>query len=274
MYELNYVKKRKRNKWIAIGAASSVIVISTFSLIAFLGRFVGTFTVSLNTENVKLTLSDSHDFRTQSSYLRIGDLPSYHETTYTNLPSDEVIDTDETDYLIGANYKADGVTIANLQFFKYTFYVKNIGTVPAAYQLAIKVLENRLSDDGRSLLDTLRVMVYENDQASLTRNEPKIYAKASPNHHIDESGQISFDEAITVTPDRADELNPFLGYAEQFESDSIIKTISVRNFDIDQIKRYTIVYWLEGNDLQSEYFKKAPVGANLRIGVEINAYEN
>ena len=273
MYELKYVKKKTRNKFIVIGAGVSTIVVTTFAIIAFLGRFVGTFTVSLNTGDVSLALSTSQEFVEQSSFLRVDSLPDFQERTYSQLPDADALDSEHTSYLDWANKKSDNVTISSIPFFKYTFFVKNVGGVPAGYTMKIRILDSKAANDGRKIEDTLRVMLYDNDGSSTEHNK-EIYAKRSPNHHLDEDGNVSFAEAITVDPSRADEFTPFLGYAKEFESDSIITTISTEEpFETGDIKRYTLVTWLEGFDLQSDNFKKAPKGANLRLGVEINAYE-
>lgn len=274
MYELRYVKKRKRNKWIAVGAGVSTIVITSFAIVAFLGRYVGTFTVSLNTGNVELALSDSLDFENPVSFMRVNSLPSYHENTYRHLPEDAVLDSEETDYLNGATYKADGTTVDSINYFKYTFFVKNVGQIDAGYTMKLNIVENTTTKDGRGIDDTLRVMIYENDGNKVTNHEKKIYAKKSATHHIAEDGSANFQEPITVSEYDSNSEEPFLGYAEMFESESVISTITVSGFAPGDIRRYTLVTWLEGYDLQSNQFQLAPQGATLKLGVEINAYEN
>ena len=114
MYELEYVRKRKRKKIAAIVAGISTIVISALIIVSFLGRFVGTFTVSLDTGNVELTLGDSYSFEKQTSYLRIDELPSLEETYYAALPSDDYLDDERVTFRndpYAINYKDDNVTI-------------------------------------------------------------------------------------------------------------------------------------------------------------------
>ena len=72
----------------------------------------------------------------------------------------------------------------------------------------------------------------------------------------------------------ANEDNPFYGYAEKFEAEDRVTTLRVKDFKQDDIRRYTIVTWLEGEDPESDHRKEAPKGAKIKIGVEINAYEN
>ena len=85
MYELEYVKKRKRRKVALLVGGVSTIVVTSLAIVSFLGRFVGTFTVSLETRNVDLTLSEKSDFANRSSYLRVNNVSHFQEFTYSAL---------------------------------------------------------------------------------------------------------------------------------------------------------------------------------------------
>lgn len=255
---------------VAIGAGVASVVVSTFAIVAFLGRFVGTFTVSLDTGDVQLALSESSSFKKQSSFLRVDSLPTYQETTYLKLPSDEVLDNEETTYLIGANYKDDQKTVTSLNFFKYTFYIKNVGKKSANYDLTFKITDNKAGEHGVTLDDTMRATVFETDALKNERVRKDTYAKRALTHHMDEKGEADFHEYISIP----DYMPGSPGYATMFESANVIATIPVRNFTEGELRRYTIVTWLEGEDPQSNFTQLAPKGARLKLGVEINAYEN
>ena len=259
---------------VAIGAGVASVVVSTFAIVAFLGRFVGTFTVSLDTGDVQLALSESSSFKKQSSFLRIDSLPTFQETTYLDLPSDEVLDTEETDYLVGANYKDDNKTVTSLNYFKYTFYVKNVGAKAAKYDLKVKITDNKAGESGSSLDDTLRAEIFETNVLTEERVRKEVYAKRAAVHHDDESGEANFQEAISISEYQAGSPENFPGYATMFESANVIATIPVKDFTSGDIRRYTVVTWLEGEDPQSNHTILAPKGARIKLGVEINAYEN
>ena len=265
MYEINFVRKRLIRKWVAIGAGISSIVVATLSIVSFLGRFVGTFTVRLETGDVKLALSESHEFSNPSTYLHVGEIPTLQEYTYSGFENigDNNIDTDETTYLTepAANFYRDGVTIRSINYFKYTFYIRNIGDIDASYDMKVKILDSK-DDNGREVQDTLRVMIYGTEDDGT--QSKSVYAKRSASKHTVD-GVDSFDELIST---------PEYGYAKQFESTDVIKTIPVNNFKVGDERRYTIVFWLEGNDPQSTRDVDVPVNAKIKIGVEINAYEN
>ena len=260
--------------WVLISAGVATTVISVFSIVAFLGRFVGSFTVSLNTGNVELALSEKLESNQQSSFLRINSIPEFHEYSYSYLPNDDELDNDQTTYLTGAVMDEEG-NAESMDYLKYTFFVKNIGKVEAKYVLKVNIVDNKTAVDGRGLDDTLRVVVYENGVDG-EEHDKAIYAKRSAVHHINENNEADFREPVTVSEADATPAEPFAGYAEMFETSSCITTRNVENFQPDDVRRYTIVYWLEGNDPQSNNYSDhgAPKGARIKLGVEINAYEN
>lgn len=275
MYELNYVRRRRRKIFAAVIGGLASVGLSVFILTSFLGRYVGTFTVSLSNQDVSLTLNEKKDFNkdTNTTFLHISEIAPFEEYTYSSLPTDGELDNEEADYLYGANMNPTTNKASSLNYFKYTFYVKNVGTVACNYNLQVKILENKKSDDGRYLDDTLRVMLYENEGDS-EEHQSKIYAKRGAIPHLDEDGNPSFKEAISVPEDKSTSLNPFVGYAEEFESGDVITTLRTEGFQMNDYKRYTLVSWLEGYDPQSNNLFEAPKGASIKLGVEINAYEN
>ena len=266
MYELEYVKKRKRRRIVVIVGGISTIVVTSFAIVAFLGRFVGTFTVSLETRNVDLTLLEKKDSTQRSSFLRIGSLAALQEYTYSYFDNygDEVIDNEETDPTLGANTNEAG-EIVSLNFFKYTCYIENIGDVPAMYDWSLNIIEDTLSEDGKSLMDSLRVMIYVD-------GEKTVYGKALTVPHLDENNEPDYRAPISVDEHDASEDFPFMGYAEIFDSSKVVTTFRGVTLDVGERKRYTIVTWLEGFRTSNDKF--APRGAKMKLGVEINAYEN
>ena len=276
MIENGYVRKRKRKKFIGVLSAVATGGMGVLIAVSFLGRFVGTFTISLNSGNVKLSLSEKSSFDSSSSFLKVDSLPPFGQSTYTSVISSEEtsakIDNEDSSYLMGARYGIDNTTIKSLDFFKYTFFIKNSGSISAEYYVKINIIENKPSADGRYLDSMLRILVYEND-ASTNNHEYTVYAKPSESGNIDEDGNTTFKEYISYSIRDAERKGlKFPGFAEPFESDKVAANIPVKYFDKNEMKRYTIVTWIEGYDPQSN--NEAPEGASLKLGVEINAYEN
>ena len=261
MYELNFIRKRKRRLLAAIIGGVGTIGVTTFTIAAFLGHNVGSFTVSLESKNVQLTLSEKSNFDTRSSFLRVNQVPEFQEFTYRDFEKygDDVIDSDQTDVTLGENDNN------KLNFLKYTFFIKNVGTDSAKYDLSLLIKENVASEDGRTLDDTVRVMVYENGDSN-------VYAKRLTVPHLDENGQPDYSAPISVDkPDSTPEY-PFEGYAKMFVSSTEVMSEHSVEIKVGEVKRYTIVTWLEG--FRSSNDVNAPIGASIKLGVEINAYEN
>ena len=267
MYAQRFVRKRFRRIAVAIAFGVSATVVGTFSIVAFLGRFVGTFTVSLDNTTVELALSERSTFDQQSSFLQIGDVPSYGEWLYSSLPSNDVLDSEESTSKVNRN--PDTGEAINLSYFKYTFYVKNVGETPAQYTFQTKILESHAHTDGRKLDDTLRLMLFENNPDEHTPGT--VYAKRRNEPYDDGKGNVEWRTPIS---DRENQSSTFHGYATLFESESVICTKKVIDFAPGDMKRYTLVTWLDGNDPDSRPDQGKPSKATIRLGVEITAYEN
>ena len=262
MYELEYVRKRKRRIRAAIIGGVSSVVISSFAIIAFLGRFVGTFTVSLEANNVDISLSEKES-GSRSSFLRVNSLAPFEEFTYSRFDAkygDDVIDNEDSSYLLGANYSVrNNNVVTSYDFFKYTFYVINTGKIAAAYNFSLNILDNVKSAKGVSLLDTLRVMIYEDGVKT-------IYGKKDSVPHGDDNDD--YRPPISADEGEAE----FTGYVDKtFTSTDTVTSFNGNKINIGEAKRYTIVTWLEG--YRSDSGQDAPVGATIKLGVEINAYE-
>lgn len=286
MYDLQFVRKRRRRRIAALVSLISAIGVASLVTISFLGRTVGTFTVSLQSSSVRLALSEKEDFANQTSYLRIGDLPAtYYEFSYDWFPGFDQLDNETNDYMYGSIKDSEG-EVRGLQFLKYTFYVKNVGNTPAAYTLSINLDDCTQAGDGtgRTLDDTIRVMVFENDPTIPNSHEFDVYAKDV----VDTRYQVRdienkptnrefvwhvpapiYDEELGASVLRETKDYPL---AKSFNSGTAIVKKSVKGFDKGDIMRYTLVYWLEGEDPQATYSdKNEPKGAKIKLSVTINA---
>lgn len=271
MYDQQYVKKRRRRKVAIIVAGISTIVVTSFAIVAFLGRHSGYFTVSLDAGKVSVALSQSSKFETPTSYLRVDELPEFKEYSFSSLPNSGVLDNEDTNYLYGATYKNDNTTIDTFNYFKYTFHVKNNGGEACKYSIKLNIIENSPGYDGRRLDDTLRVRVFDTSLAT-GESTDVTFARRSHSYHLDDDGNEDFREAISVTKRDASPSDPFINYATNFENDERVFSRDVPLFNVGEIRRYTVVMWLEGWDPESLNVDP-PKGASLKLGVQINAYE-
>lgn len=286
MYDLQYVRKKRRRRIAALLALFSAIGVTFFVITSFLGRTMGTFTVALNNSEVSLALCEEKDSGKSSTYLRVNTNTKFCEKTYEDFKDKlDTLDKEntETPYNVGEfEYfyldKETGAikTATYLEFFKYTFYVKNIGNKAATYDMRINIDDRTRSkdDSGRSLDDTLRVMVFENDPDSGEHNY-RIYAKKAAENNYDINGAKTDREFVASFDDSTNrETENYRLVDDNFVDSSLVAEYKVTNFIKNDIKRYTIVFWLEGFDPQSKPDEDYPEGATLKLGVDISAYEN
>ncbi len=288
MYDYVLVRRRRRRKIAALVSLICSIGVTALIIVSFLGQYTGTFTVSLTNSSVRLSLSETQSFANPTSYLRIDKLNLFEESTYVNI-KDEGLDDETKAYDCGQheikikNKDGSVTTKQVLSYFKYTFYVGNLGSKAAQYDMQIKLLECSQSTDGtnRTLDDTLRVMIYENDiddDNNSGVHNVDVYAKENAIGNIDIDDGNTTREFISSRP-RRDYLGPQKEdedhkLAISFEKLDLIHTYSRDGFFAGQIRRYTLVSWLEGEDRDSLNKQGTPVGATLKLGVEITAYEN
>ena len=290
MYDNLLVRKRRRRKIAAFVALFSSIGITSLVIISFLGRSVGTFTVSLNNSQVNLALIEAKDSTNYSTYLRVNENGKFIESTYGdilkkgfNYLDDETTPSNVGEYEYEYRDEKSGEikTAKGLEFFKYTFYVKNIGSKAATYTMKINVDDRTRADDfsGRSLDDTLRIVVFENDP-NTDKHDYQIYAKKAKENNRTISGDI-VDREFIANPDydarqETEEyrlVDKSFGGGSEYSNKGTIIEYDVDNFVRNDIRRYTIVFWLEGFEPQSRPEDEYPEGATLKLGVDIAAYE-
>lgn len=98
-------------------------------------------------------------------------------------------------------------------YVAYTFYCKNNGQVTLDYNATLEITGVALSAD-----EATRVMVYKN-------GEPEIFGKGK------------YKDRNTAETD-----------CTKFIDDTTVMTTRTEGFEVDQVDKYTIVIWIEGND--------------------------
>ena len=226
-------------------------------------------------------MSEKESFENPTSYLRIDNIPStYYEYSYKwfERVGFDLIDDEQNDYFYGIS--GDG---AGMYFLKYTFYVKNVGTTTAQYNMYINLDESTQSEDGKTLDDTLRIMVFENDPKVPDSHEFEVYAKDVTEYRYkvyDKDGNRTYQAFVSTTPNPdadgnvyEDEDHPL---AKSFSNKGkAVITKPVTGFLKNDIMRYTVVYWLEGEASYPEFdeqgIAKEPKGAKIKLSIDITA---
>ena len=278
MYDLQYVRKRRRRRIAALVSTIASIGVAALVIVSFLGRTVGTFTITVQNSAVRLALSDEETFKNPTSYLRIDDIPSaYYEYSYRWFERDGFSPIDDEHYTSGIT--KDGTA---MYFLKYTFYVKNVGTTTANYNLNINLDESTKATDGQTLDDTLRIMVFENDHNVPDSHKYDIYARDVYDRRYtvyDKEGNVTNRAFVAKTPtpdaDRniyEDDENPL---AESFLTNKgkVVIQKQVEHFAKNEVKRYTVVYWLEGEASYSVDINGNPIdppkGAKIKLSIDV-----
>lgn len=269
MVELVYVKKRKRKKAARIIAAIGFIGLAILILVSFLGRYTGSYTVSLDSGEVQLTLTPKKLSDDHTSYMRVDSLPAFDLQSFGKLPDGNELDNEETTYEMGIENHKSGDRI--MYFFKHTFFVKNLGNVASSFNLSVNITKNEPSSDGRYLDTILRVMIFDNSADSDSHNY-EVYAKKSETPNKTGVGdETTYDEYLSIPYDPSDSTSKAV-FATPFKDKDTIATIENKRLESGDLERYTIVAWLEGFDQQAKGVP--PEGGVIKLGVTINAYEN
>lgn len=278
MVELDYVKKKKRKRRAAIGAGISFSIATALIIVAFLGNRVGTFSVRLKRNNVDLTLAPKGNSESsqQGTNLYVDALSSFYIVTNNTLQSHALYDDENHDFKdFGLTDPDNPGSSVYLPFFKYTFYVNNVGLVYADYVFSLRITENiKPSNVTYGFDDILRVRIYEND--TVDTHNFTTYAKAMryPTQ-VDDDGKLIYNTPVSIKdPERPD----YAGLADLFyndytpDSDSIVSR-RVSKFAPGAQKRYTVMFWLEGEDPDCEG-KPPRDDGSIRLEVNIDAYES
>ena len=159
MYSFGLVKRRRRRKIAAIFVIVGAIGTTVLGIIAFLGRQVGTFTINLKSEGVSLSMDTHKNFENPTTYLSAAGFDKisgpYSYGWFDSIGFNN-IHNEDTDYTLGKDTNENGI-----RFFKYTFYIKNTGTLHAGFDMEINLNENLAPKNGAQPLDQyLRLMVF------------------------------------------------------------------------------------------------------------------
>lgn len=262
MYNFDLAKKRRKRRRIAIATIICTIGVISMSIIAFLGNQVGSFTVNLANEGVSLAIDEHSSFDKSTTYLHVSDIGaitgphSYVWFETSEKYSFKQIHDENTQFKMGNSENENGV-----RFFKYTFFIKNTGSIHATYDMDVNLVENVKPNNSYGLDEYLRLMIFEGQGEDENRT---VYARRSlTKYNVD---QEIYKENICG----AEGSGNYRGEAELFVDDTLLAR-RTNELDAGQMRMYTILFWLEGEDPECQL---VPDKASLRLGVSINAHSN
>ena len=259
MVDLNIIRKRKARKIVAIVALVSTACLVVLGAVALLGQRAAPLTILLNNSGASLALAESSEEEApKASFLLAKDTPGY--TEYDGRALEHISDTEEIDSELSTTLLTPDRN--STLYYKYTFYVCNTGSAVADYKLSLDISYPNRNVRDFDLADILRVRFYENKD--LSKHEYKTYANATSTYDAESGTYVKSPSHITTSDS---------DFAEMFESNKVILTSEVSALAPNEKIRYTFLFWLEGNDPDSEG-KEAPIGSSLALGVNISAHES
>lgn len=261
--DLSYVKKKKARKIVSLVSAISAAGVLVLAVVSLLTKNAGSFTVSLKQGTVTLGLSETEDCAETRTYLSADKkVPSYHDYSYELFELDKLGEIDDPHtprYVAGTN----SVGEQTISYFKYTFFIKNLGEKAADYTVSLNMAQvGRSTTNKAGLESVLRVGFYEN--ADLSKHNCKIYALRS-------SSAVEYSEGkIIYMPEHIGKAEN-TEYAEPFISTKLVLQKDVKNFQPGSVIRYTFLFWIEGEDPDCI---DTPPENSLKMSVQFNASEH
>lgn len=223
-----------------IGILITGLLSAFIGLVAYFGQYMGTFVISLDDTSLALgiALSEHEDFESSNSRLLVNPVNSANPTTFTDIKFGDAVMTDgDLDKSEGNNYIA------------YTFYIRNEGNISVDVELNLNTITVTKNVD-----KALRIAVIEGG-------------------YVDEAGDVKFtkgtiflkndghgDETIVRIIDkfyRDDEDGNRIYYEkelydsfnkEYMTSDNNFGNYVIEDFVPTEIRKFTIIFWLEGWD--------------------------
>lgn len=288
--------KKYRRKWIArIVIIASAIAIILLIILAYLGTLVGNYTINMKNRGLSLTMADNVDFKNSTSRLRATSLPYTVPIAADDLPEDSILD--------GTDGSHNGVVDGDVEYYgdgkylAYTFYVRNLGELPIAYEHVIKIEDVIRDENGRGIDDILRFKFFENrviyndDGTTATTHNNSVYAKrmtladtvvnvengvnvyaSETRECISERTSRTAPNGKTVTVCSSRIGNNTDARAEEFYSETEIIHNGADGEKIiypQETIRYTLVAWLEGND--PDCVGETPDNPKIIISSQIDA---
>jgi len=181
-----------------------------FALVSYYGQDSGNFVMSVDYSAYQrgIVLSNDITFESGKPQLMTEPVSEARDITYSWIKLSEVSSSNGS------------FTDPEYDYIAYTFYIKNEGneTVDVVYSIKLTEVQNNLDE-------SIRVLVIEDGV-----------------------------ETIFQKPDKADEFGNFPIYpstlpeTKYFLSDTIVTRKKITNFEPNEIRKYSVVVWLEGHD--------------------------
>lgn len=242
------LKIKRISKYVMIFCLIFLVILAGFTLY---GDKVGNFVVILKEDKVKFSACLTKDFENDlTSRFEVPGIEYLSETTFHDLP-------DTLPQSVG--FKND----QKRKYMAFSFYLLNLTDRAINYDMSIEIVDELAGTKDRSYKpsDALRILILEEGAIGETlegdgdlKSDGTVYAR-------EESSQEGIDElqAANYPPD----------VVAYFADDDRIVNEKEIPFALGEIKKYTVVLWLEGFDISC---KQELVGGRLKMRMTFEAY--
>lgn len=225
-----------------------LVILAGFTLY---GDKVGNFVVILKEDKVKISACLTKDFEEDlTSRFEVPGIEYLSETTFRELP-------DSLPQDIG--FKND----AKRKYMAFSFYFLNLTDRAISYDMSIEIVDELAGTKDRNYKpsDALRILILEERDIGEDleghgdlKTDCTVYAR-------EESSKEGFDELLA-----ADYPPDIVTYFA--DGDTIVSEKEIP-FELNEIKKYTVVLWLEGFDISC---KQELIGGRLKMRMTFEAY--
>lgn len=229
-----------------IGILCTGLLSAFIGLIAFFGQYMGTFIISIDDTATRMGISiaDNAAYENASSRLLVNPVNKAHPVTFSDIEFKEAISTDGD-----LNSSRDNNYIA------YTFYVRNDGNVSVDVSLDFDSIEVTKNVDS-----ALRIAIIEDgfvDEDIIDMKYGILYMKSE--EHMDEVTYSVLSDEAKILYDKL-EIYRF--------ADGDFGNYVFRNFNPGSQKKFTMVIWLEGWDIDcNDSIKEGQLKMNLTLSI-------
>ncbi len=225
------VKKRKlRNRIFTLGVIITGVLSIAFAVITFYGQNAGNFVMSMDYDsyNRGIQLSSDREFTNPTPRLMTDPIDDARDMTYSWLKIEDVLKTDGN--FVDPDY----------DYVAYTFYVMNSGfeTVDITYHISMTENHNNISE-------AIRILIIEDDV------KETMYQAIDP---LDKDGNLPYYPQVMPTP-------------KFFMSDTVLLRENFLKFEPLQVKKFTIIMWLEGYDPDTN---DTVLGGRIRLNMNFS----
>ena len=205
----------------------------------------GKFVIRMDNDETSLKMDVHSSFDSLTDFIEDTDIPSisgaYSYKWFSEIANKKFSDihNEYSESLMGKD--KDGI-----QFYKFTFFIKNTGDSDASYYMDINLgdIDNNKTDE------YIRTMVFEGP------NKQTVFAKRSQTDTANDGKELI---------DGSDES---LGVAEIINDKDI--TIGPNTLGTEENIKFTLLFWLEGGDSEC---KDIPDNVYLNVEVNIKGYK-